>query len=203
MAVPRFTLAELDLDFELRGRDWLPVITTAVPVGTTTGADVVVPQGDARRVLRAVVRLVADLPLDSTPDVVWTSGRSELLVHTDTISLTCTVGLLRVAIAVECDQTDGRTTISVPFAVGTPQAATGLVMQTYDRLDGPAAVTAVWADALTAFCWEALLETATRLCAEIGNDSRGRALVPGSIGSGSRVLLLRPMARHDARLRPA
>lgn len=202
MAVPRFTLVDLDIDVDLRSRDWFPTITTAVPVGTTTEADVVVPQGDAQRVLRGVVRLVADLPVGSTPDVVWTSGRSELLVHTDTISLTCTVGLVRVAVRVECDQTDGPTTITVPFAVGTQQAATGLVMQTYDRLDGPGAVTSVWADALTAFCWEALLETATRLCAEIGADSRGRALVPGSIGSGSRVLLLRPMARHDARLRP-
>lgn len=201
MAARRFSLVDLDLD--LRGREWFPVITTAVPVGTTIESDVVVPQSDAQRVLRGVVRLVADLPVGSTPEVVWTSGRSELLVHTDTIALTCTVGLVRVAVAVECDQTDGRATISVPFAVGTQQSPTGLVMQTYDRLDGPASVTGVWADALTAFCWEALLETATRLCAEVGEDSRGRALVPGSIGAGSRVLLLRPMARHDARLRPS
>lgn len=201
MASLRDSLAGL-VDFDLHDRDWLTTITASVPVGTPVESTTTVPQGDAQRILRAVVRLVADLPVDSPPQVVWTVGDSELLVHTDTITLTCTVGLLRVGIDVECDQVQGRQTMSVPFAVGTQDAPSGLVMQTYDRLDGPAVITAVWTDAITAFAWESVLETARRLCAEVGSDTRGRPLVPGSIGSGSGVLLLRPMARHDARLRP-
>lgn len=189
-------------DVDLVDRPWFEVLTRPLPVGTPTESVLEVPQSDAQRILRAVVRLVADLPVDSTPEVVWTAGGSEMLVHTDRTTITCSTGLLRVGVRVECDQTDGPVTITVPFAVGTAQQPSGLVMQTYDRLAGPEAVTAVWSDALVAFAWESVLETSRRLCAEVGTDTRGRSLVPGTIGAGSRVLLLHPMARHDLRLRP-
>jgi hypothetical protein len=192
-----------DLDVTLRDRRWIDPVTKPVRVGTATDKPVRVPQGDGQRILRAVVRLVADLPRDSSPQVVWTHGSSELLVHTDEVTLTCTQGLVRIGVTVECDQTQGRVCVSVPFAVGTEQAPSGLVMSTYDRLDAPDAVTATWTDALTAFAWESLLEVARRVCAELGRDTRHRPLVPGSIGAAPRVLLVQPMARHDIGLRPA
>jgi hypothetical protein len=191
-----------DLDVTLRDRRWIDLVTQPVPIGTATDRPVRVPQGDGQRILRAVVRLVADLPRDSSPEVVWTLGSSELLVHTADVTLTCTQGLVRIGVTVQCDQTDGPVAVSVPFAVGTEQAPSGLVMTTYDRLDAPAVVATTWTDALTAFAWESLLELARHVCAELGRDTRDRPLVPGSIGAAPRELLVQPMARHDIGLRP-
>jgi hypothetical protein len=190
------------LDVRLKDPSWISLVSTPVPVGTPTSSLTRVPQADAQRILRAVVRLVADLPVGSTPEVVWTLGRSELLVHTAATSIVCTVGLVRIGVRVECDQTDGPVVVRVPLAVGTEQAPAGLVMQTYDRVDAPAAVADVWSDAITAFAWEALLETARRICADLGLDTRGRPLVPGGIAAASGALLLQPMARHELGLRP-
>ncbi len=191
-----------DLDVTLRDRGWVRPVTKPVPVGTATDRVVRVPQGDAQRILRAVVRLVADLPRDSSPEVVWALGASELLVHIASATLTCTSGLVRIGLDVECDQTGGPVTVSVPFAVGTEAAPSGLVMQTYDRLDADAVLADTWTDAITAFAWESLLELARRICADLGRDTRDRPLVPGSIGAAPQVLLVHPMARHDLGLRP-
>lgn len=187
---------------DLHDQRWVRLVKDPVSVGTPVDRLTRVPQGDAGRILRAVVRLVADLPAGGSTDVVWVHGASELLVRTDTVTLACTTGLVRIGVEVDCDQLPQPTAVVVPLAVGTEEEPSGLVAQAYDRVDAPPAVADVWSDALTAFAWECLVEVARRICADLGRDTRGRPLVPGSIGATGRALLLRPMARHDVRLRP-
>lgn len=189
--------------------DWLRLTTT-----------------DAQRVLRQVTRLVADLPRDSSGDVVWHSGADELLVRTDQVTLGLTSGLATFGIPVGCDQLvpaarsdrrartsatkstaatkprtapDQRVTelVTVPLGVGTTKQVRGLFVSAFDRPAGPDAVTGTWADALTAFAWEALLTLAEHLAAEAGKDRRGRPLVPGAIAAEQGALLVKPMARNE------
>jgi hypothetical protein len=156
-----------------------------------------VPAADAQRLIRDTARLVADLPRDGSSTVVWRSGASELLVETDQLTLTCNAGLVTVGIPIGCDQLDGRAVVTVPFAVGARANPRGLFMATFATPTGPSVVIDVWADALTAFAWEALLTLAQRLAAAAGTDRRRRALVPVAIGAQPRVLLVQPMARHE------
>ena len=156
-----------------------------------------IPEGKAQKLMPEVARLVADLPRGSTPEVVWSDGGSELMVNTDSIRIACTSGLIRVSVVVECDQLDGPTTITVPLAVGTKDKTTGLVMSTYDVLEGPKPVVDYWFDPLVAFSWECLLELCRRLAAEVGDDQAGRALIPGAVAATTRQLIVQPMARHD------
>jgi hypothetical protein len=152
---------------------------------------------EASRVLKQVIRFVADVPADTSPIVVWTEGGSELWVDISTVTLDAAPGLLRVSLKVGCDQLREAAAITVPFGVGTEEAPTGLVMSSLDRLDGPEIVTERWTPALTAFAWEAVLELASRLCAQLGTDGSGHALIPGSIGAGASTLLIQPMSRND------
>jgi hypothetical protein len=129
--------------------------------------------------------------------VVWQQGASELLVQTDRITLACAVGLLTVAVPVRCDQLDREAPLIVPFAVGTEERPAGLVMSTFARPSGPEGVVAVWAEAVTAFAWEAVVHLAEQLSAAVGTDKLGRKLVPGTIAAARDLLLVQPMARHD------
>jgi hypothetical protein len=158
---------------------------------------VTVKAAEATRLLRSVIRFVADLPADSSPVVVWELEGSELWVDTSTVALTCIPGVIRVTVAVGCDQLPERAVLTVPFGVGRPEAPTGLVMSSLSRLDGPEVVTGRWTGALTAFAWEAVLELTRRICAELGKDAAGLPLIPGSISAGSQTLVVQPMARND------
>lgn len=155
-----------------------------------------VPAGDAQRILRQTVRLVADLPRNSSPDVVWVQGASELLVRTATIGLTCLSGLITITFSVGCDQVSDDAAVQVPLAVGTAESPSGLVMATLDRPIGPEPIIDEWSAALTAFAWEAVVHLAQSLCAAAGTDAAGRTLVPASIAAARGVLLIQPMARH-------
>ena len=184
------------LGVEVGSAAWLTRLRRRLGAGETAGW-IEVPVRDAERLLRATARLVADLPRDTSQDVVWVSGSSELLVHTDRLSLSCNVGMVAVRIPVECDQLDEPGLVEVPLAVGTATDTRGLFMATFDAPGGPQVVTQPWAGALTAFAWEALLTLARELAAEAGRDSRGRDLVPAAIAAARGVLLVRPMARND------
>lgn len=173
----------------------LPTATKLKP-GQRTPKKLNVPVKSLRKVLPEVTRLVADLPKDSLPRVVWTDGFSELLVHTDFLRLTVTTGLIRVSLRVRCDQIQSPVVITVPFAVGTKDRVTGLAMSTFDVVEGPPVVVDPWADAIIAFCWECILELVRRLSAEVGNDGAGRALIPGSIAAAPNTIIIQPMARH-------
>lgn len=183
---------------ELLGIDLATAAWSPKPVRLSTGATnswLTVPGTDAGRLLLGVVRLVADLPVASSPEVVWTAGGSELLVHTGRTTLTCNVGVVQVGILVSCDQLDGPVTVTVPFSTGTDKQPRGLFMATFERPDGPAVVIDAWAEALNAFAWECLLTLATQLAASAGKDRQGRPLVPAAIGSGRGTFQVLPMVR--------
>jgi hypothetical protein len=156
-----------------------------------------VPAKVAQRLLLEVSRLVADLPRDSSREVVWRSGANELLIHTDRLTLEVATGLVTLGIPVACDQLKEPGVVKVPLAVGTTKEVRGLFMSTFAAPDGPEVVTAVWADSLIAFAWECLLTLAQRLAAEAGRDQRDRPLQPGAIAAERGVLLVKSMARNE------
>lgn len=155
-----------------------------------------IPEKDAQRVLSEVVRVVLDLPRNSTPLVVWNHADSELLVHSDQTTLRCTSGVVTVNVSVECDQFQ-QLTIPVPIGVGQKKAASGLVMSSFQDLQGPRGLVDTWADAIIAFAWESLLEVASTICEQVGRDARGLPLVPGSIGAEPDRLLIQPVSRYS------
>jgi hypothetical protein len=154
-----------------------------------------VPAKAAQLIVRQVVRLVLDLPRNSTPLVVWSLGDSELLVHSDETKIACSSGVVTISTVVECDQCEA-VRIPVPLGVGTRKAPGGLLMTTFSDLEGPAEIVEIWSDAISAFAWETLIEVARVIAAQVGNDARGRALVPGSIGAAPGKLLIQPVVRH-------
>ena len=76
--------------------DWLNRIDADVllDVGDLSPDLLTVPGKDAQRVLSEVVRLVLDLPRNSTPLVVWTKGDSELLIHSDQTRIQFSSGVI-------------------------------------------------------------------------------------------------------------
>ena len=113
------------------------------------------------------MRFVADIPADTSLDLVWQHDGSELWVDAGSIELVCGAGLLTVGLTVACDELHRSVRVTVPFAVGGADASRGLLMAAMNRVDAPALVADRWSDAITAFCWESLLELARR--AERGN----------------------------------
>jgi hypothetical protein len=184
------------LGVELSNRVRIPKID-ALDIGRVAGDWLRVPTADAQRVLRAVSRLVADLPRDSSQDVVWTLGASELLVHAGRVTISLANGLVTIGVPVECDQV-GAATISVPLSVGTTKQVRGLFASTFDKPLGPALVTELWADALTAFAWECVITVAQQLAEASGKDRQGRVLVPAAIAAEKGALLVKAMARNEA-----
>ncbi len=165
--------------------------------GERTKTPVRLGRRQAQTVLSEVVRLVADLPRDSTPDVVWTLGANELLCHTDDTEIALDAGIVTITVHVACDEVPDGVAIPVPFGVGTTERPAGLVMSTFGRLQGPAVITDVWTDAITAFAWECLLELCSQVARDEGDDARGRALIPGLVSATSNRLVIHPMARHS------
>jgi len=178
---------------------WLHVFPAGKKLlpGAAAGQPLRVPVADAQKVLAATERLVADLPAGVAGDVVWTQGASELLVHTDAVTLACTPGVVSLSIPVTCDHVPGGATVIVPLAVGSQERPAGLVMSSFSRPAGPASITAVWAQALTAFAWESLIHLAEQLAAAAGKDHAGRTLVPAEIGAAQGLLIILPMARNE------
>lgn len=181
---------------------WIEVVgpTKVLHTGQLTEQPLTIPQSDAQTALRGVVRLVADLPRDSTPFVVWQDRGSELWVDTASTTLTCKVGVVTIGVPVRCDQHPQTTRIEVPFGVGTEDRPAGLIMSTLTHLTGPEVIVERWGEAITAFAWESVVETARRLCELLDTDSRGRRLVPGGIASGSKVLIIQPMSALSGRI---
>ena len=187
------------LGADLEDVSFLPRLRSRVTrPGTVVGQQIRVPESTAQRLLHAIVHLVADIPADAPPDVVWQRGRDELLVHTETVALTCTRGLVTVGVKVECDQLEKKpAVVKVPLAVGDEKTPRGLVMSTFARPEGPTVVVDAWADPLVGFAWECLLELARKVCAAVGKDGQGRPLIPVEVGAEPKFLRLQPMARHD------
>lgn len=184
-------------DLPVARRKWFVPIDGGLDTGTRAPTDVRIPQADANRLLRGFVRFVADIDAGSNLELVWERGHDELWVDAGSITLKCAPGILSTRLTVGCDELPRPVTVTVPFAVGRPEAPRGLLMATTDRVDAPAIIADGWSAAITAFCWEAILELARRVSAESGSDQRGRPLVPGAIGADEGLLVVHPMARHD------
>lgn len=201
-AAERPRIRAVDLDRVLASTRWFDKAAAAVGSrvvpGDITGA-LSIPQGDAQKVLAGVVRLVADLPVGTTAVVVWHQSVDELWVDTSSVTITCDPGLVTMSLTVSCDQVRGPVTLAVPFAVGTSTIPTGLLMTTFDQLAGPDVVVAAWSEAVTAFCWESLVEVARAVCTRLGKDRTGKTLVPGGLGADKGRLLIQPMARVPGR----
>jgi hypothetical protein len=190
-----------DVIIDLPRADWFRPLPPGVILtpGTVAPGMIRVPERDAQAVLRATIHLAADIRAEQPPNVVWTLGADELQVMLDQTRIVCARGLITIALTAQCDEVKGAQRLDVGFAVGRPDRPTGLIMSTFDRVQGNATIAAAWSEALTAFAWEALVGMATQLAAGMGKDSRGRALVPGSIAADANTLFITPMARHDLR----
>lgn len=197
-ALDTISFAGRIVDLPERQRDWfVPVDDRVLRPGERPEEPIVIPQADAARLLVGFVRFVADIPARTNLTLVWERGRDELAVDAASIGLTCADGLLTVGLTVSCDQLSKPVRVAVPFAVGRADAPRGLLMATINRLDAPALIAEGWSDAIIAFCWEAVLELAQRVCGQVGNDAQGRPLIPGAIAAHDAALALTPMARHD------
>lgn len=155
-----------------------------------------IPIGDAQLILSQTIREVAGLAAFDDPDVVLTSGRSELLVHTRAVGLSAAAGLIIVGLPVSCDQVQSGESVQVKFGVGTEEAPAGLVMTTFDRPSGPEVIVDGWGGELTAFAWAAIVHMAQSLCAAAGSDAAGSPLVPGYLSAMRDLIILQPMAAH-------
>lgn len=185
-------------DLPERQREWfVPIGDAVLNPGEPAPEPITIPQADAARLLVGFVRFVADIPARTNLQFVWERGRDELAIDGASIGLTCSDGLLTVGLTVTCDELPRPVRVAVPFAVGRADAPRGLLMSTINRLDAPALIADAWSDAIIAFCWEALLELAQRVCGQAGHDAQGRPLIPGAIAARDGALVLTPMARHD------
>ena len=187
-----------DATIPLRNVDWFRTLAPGVKLSAGAVAPEVlrVPVRDAEVVLRRLIHLVADIPADSPPTVVWVLGKDELLVLLDKTRLACAAGLVTISLFVECDELRGTKRIDVPLAVGTAARPSGLIMSTFDRVAAPPEIADTWSGSLTAFAWEALVTVAKQLAAGVGRDAAKRPLVPATIAADANVLLVGAMARN-------
>jgi hypothetical protein len=129
--------------------------------------------------------------------VVWEQGAAALAVGLSRLGLAVDEGTVTVTAPVWCDQLERREGIvRVTFAVGSPSRPAGILAATTERPEGPAAVVAVWAEQLTAFAWQAVLDAAAGLAAEAGTDEDGVPLVATALAASADRLEIVPQARH-------
>jgi hypothetical protein len=147
---------------------------------------------------RLVARQVAGLSTERAGDagaVVWVQGDNELLVLVDRIAVAAVEGAMAVDIPVRCDEV-GQATVRVRFALGSDARPAGLIAATDDRPFGPPEVIDVWGEALTAFAWQIVLTTTTRLADASGRDADGAGLIPVALRAVDGGIAVQTMARH-------
>lgn len=126
---------------------------------------------------------------------VWEQAGSELLVHHGRTRVALLDGLILIGVGVETRET-GRTEVTVPFAVGRPGRLAGMVVATEPAPRGSTIITDRWGDAILAYAWRLLMDVVATLCARIGVDTGGRALLPGAIVATRGGLRVIPQAPH-------
>lgn len=134
---------------------------------------------------------------DDPPAVLWRDGIDALLVLLDTVSVHTADGLVTVAVEVACDQLGrrGRARVFVDLVVGTPDRPTGMLVAA-PRPRGPLVVVDRWGDALIAFAWQAMINTAAGLGAALGHDEDDAPLLPNQWAATPAGLQLGAQARH-------
>ena len=123
------------------------------------------------------------------------AGPDELLVHPNGVEVDFRDGLALVTIPVFTEQT-GDVGIVVPFAIGSRDFPTGLVVATESSPRGPQAIVARWGEFLVAAAWGALMHTATIVAAGSGVDDANAVLLPGSLSTDGNALVVLPQARQ-------
>ncbi|WP_187429776.1 hypothetical protein ROLI_015670 [Roseobacter fucihabitans] len=167
-----------------------PEALPQVPVATgKKGAEVPVSTKGLTQLLRlAAVRICA-----GEPSVIWDDGINQLIVHGSKISATVTDGMVRIDIKVEADGLS--TTMQIPFALGSEERLSGLVMATTDRPAGNALVAQVWGDALIALAHGALVAVSESLAGASGRDVINKRLVPRALRAKRGSLVVESQAR--------
>ncbi|MCK0126069.1 hypothetical protein MWU76_16885 [Gelidibacter sp. F2691] len=137
----------------------------------------------------------AAVKLAGEKQTVWVLGDSEMLVFVNRVALKTEHGRILVHIPVKTDQTDD-VMITVPFAVGSEKRPAGMMASAPMRPIGPEAIVEIWADALTAFAWGAVLTMAEVLASRAGQDTDRQGLIAFNLLAGSDGLSIGTMARH-------
>ncbi|SEW12048.1 hypothetical protein SAMN05444851_1542 [Aliiroseovarius sediminilitoris] len=137
----------------------------------------------------AAVKLAGD------KQTVWVLGDSEMLVFASRVVLETEPGRIVVHLPVSTDQTKD-VVIKVPFAVGSEKRPAGLMATTPMRPIGPEEIVEIWADALTAFAWGAVLTLAEVLANRAGQDPDRNGLIAFNLLAGAGGLTIGTMARH-------
>jgi hypothetical protein len=178
-------------------RERCPGVLPAAPLPSgQLGAEIPLDRENGGVVFRLVARQVSGLAeSDRSAVVVWTQGDDELAVLVDEVSVTTAPGALAVEIPVRCDEV-GATKVRVRFALGSDERPAGLVAATDDRPFGPPEVVDVWGEALTAFAWQIVLTTATKVADASGRDADGAGLVPAAVRATEGGIAVQTIARH-------
>lgn len=145
-----------------------------VPTGKK-GADLPVTTS----ALTQLLRLAAMQLSDNEASVIWDDGVNQLVVHLKRMKAVVTEGRVRIEIPVEADGL--RTTMKVPFSVGSEKRVSGLVMATADRPAGNALVARIWGEPLIALAHSALLRASESLAGASGRDVQNKRLIPRAL----------------------
>jgi hypothetical protein len=143
--------------------------------------------------LTTLLRLAAVRRSEGAESVVWDNGVNQLMVEASKLRAVLTEGMVRVAVPVECDQV--RTTMEIPFAVGSAERAAGLIVATADRPAGDPLIAGIWGEALIAFAYGVLLDIADSLAGASGRDEKNGRLVPRGFVARRGQLVVESQAR--------
>lgn len=171
-------------------REKLPKALPLDPVATgKKGADLPIPTA----ALAKLMQLAAIAQSQDHKSVVWDDGVNQLIVDGSKVSAAVGDGRVTVKIPVRADGV--KTTMTVPFAVGSEKRVSGLVMATADRPVGNALVARIWGDALIAFAHQALLAASNSLAGASGRDVKNRRLIPRALVARRGSLTVESQAR--------
>ncbi len=171
-------------------RDRLPEALPLQPVPTgSKGADLPVTSSALSRLLQ----LAAVARSDGQDNVIWDDGINQLIVHASRIKAVVTDGQVRIDIPVAADGL--KTTMRVPFAVGSENRLAGLVAATVSRPAGNAVVARVWGDALVALAYGALMDAVESMAGASGRDVKNGRLVPRALVARQGRLTIESQAR--------
>lgn len=171
-------------------RDRLPKALPLRPVPTgSKGADLPITSSALTRLLR----LAATARSDGRDSVIWDDGVNQLIVHASRIKALITDGLVRIDIPVAADGL--KTTMRVPFAVGSEDQLAGLVVATVSRPTGNAIVARVWGDTLIALAYGTLMDAVESVTGASGRDVKNDRLVPRALVARRGLLTIESQAR--------
>jgi hypothetical protein len=160
-----------------------------------TGPPISVAAGVVQRLTMLALGAAYTAPGQPPPiQVVWQDSSGEVLLHIDQTKVVLFPGLVLIALTLESDET-GAGELVVPFAVGTPTSAAGMVASTESQPRGPQLLVDRWGQSTIAAAWQALLDVCHRIALQGGLDAQGARLIPGAITCDGTNLTVTPQAR--------